>query len=478
MKYYMIILLVLLMCYQTRTFSQSCLPEGIRFETQEQLDNFQIDYPGCTEIEGCLIICGDNITNLNGLNVLTFIGGDLIVASNDSLISLSGLENLESIEGTLEVGGMPHINFNPANPCLVNLSGLDNLTTIGGDLRIQNSWALTDLSGLNNLSHLGGSLIIGYGNFIQYDNPYLTNLIGLDNLNSIGGDLQMQYNASLKNLAGLGNVSSIGGDFNIYYCRALESLEALNNLTYIGGSFAISCCDSLISLTGLENITSFEENVIFGGWASFGNKSLTKLAGLENVTSIGGNFEIHGCPFLASLAAMNNLTYIGGNFEIIGCDSLFSLTGLDNITTIESNIIIVDNISLTTCEVKSICDYLANPNGTVEIHDNATGCNSQQQVEGACGTSVKEINLIERISIYPNPFSTSTTIEFTLQQSTFINLKICNVLGEEIKSLFSGKRIAGDLKFIWDASRLPNGIYFVQVIAGNKVATQKLIKMR
>ncbi len=29
-----------------------CLPEGITFTTQAQIDNFQLNYPGCTEIEG------------------------------------------------------------------------------------------------------------------------------------------------------------------------------------------------------------------------------------------------------------------------------------------------------------------------------------------------------------------------------------------------------------------------------------------
>ena len=45
--------------------AQSCLPEGITFETQAQVDSFQILYPNCTEIEGDLIISGDNITHLN-----------------------------------------------------------------------------------------------------------------------------------------------------------------------------------------------------------------------------------------------------------------------------------------------------------------------------------------------------------------------------------------------------------------------------
>ncbi len=58
-------------------FSQPCLPEGIWFETQEQIDNFQNNYPGCTEIMGTVLIEGSNITNLDGLQVITAIGGYL-----------------------------------------------------------------------------------------------------------------------------------------------------------------------------------------------------------------------------------------------------------------------------------------------------------------------------------------------------------------------------------------------------------------
>ena len=61
----------------TSVLAQPCLPEGITFTTQEQIDNFQINYPNCTEIEGDVIIEGDDINNLNGLNVLNSIGGFL-----------------------------------------------------------------------------------------------------------------------------------------------------------------------------------------------------------------------------------------------------------------------------------------------------------------------------------------------------------------------------------------------------------------
>jgi hypothetical protein len=87
-------------------YSQSCLPEGITFETQAQIDSFQINYPNCKEIEGDVYIGaegGSSITNLNGLNVITSIDGSLHIGwvggswphhyNNPLLTSLSGLSN-------------------------------------------------------------------------------------------------------------------------------------------------------------------------------------------------------------------------------------------------------------------------------------------------------------------------------------------------------------------------------------------------
>ena len=56
-------------------WSQSCLPEGIVFRTQEQIDHFQNDYHDCSVIEGDVIISGNDITNLDGLNVLISFRG-------------------------------------------------------------------------------------------------------------------------------------------------------------------------------------------------------------------------------------------------------------------------------------------------------------------------------------------------------------------------------------------------------------------
>ncbi len=285
----------------------SCLPEGITFTIQEEIDNFQANYPGCTEVEGSVTIgdwmSGSDITNLNGLSVLT------------------------SVDGGLQIGN---------NPYLTSLLGLDNLSFIGGDLWI-------------------------------YWNGAITSLTGLENLNSIGGILGIDGNGALTNLMGLNNLSSIGGDLRI------------NNH------------DALVSLTGLDNI---QENSI---------------------------------------------------------DSL-------NISA---------NPTLSICDVQSICDYLAAPNGTIEIHDNAPGCNSPEEVEEACLISVEEPGVDHQITLFPNP--ADKTVSIGVKDAMEIQeVTISNHLGQVI---LQGKPVNNFL----DVSALQPGVYFIEIISNQSKTIRKLV---
>ncbi|MCD4745318.1 MAG: hypothetical protein K8R58_03370, partial [Bacteroidales bacterium] len=164
------LLIVLTFIFHAYALSQSCLPEGITFTTQAEINNFQTNYPNCTEIEGNVKINGNDITNLNGLNVLTAFGGYLLIGDDYS-----------------------------GNPVLTSLTGLDNVTSIGGHIEITYSNALTSLTGLDNVTSIGGYLWIKH-------NDALTSLIGLDNVTSIGGHLWITYNDALTSITGLDNV--------------------------------------------------------------------------------------------------------------------------------------------------------------------------------------------------------------------------------------------------------------------------------
>lgn len=126
-------------------FSQACLPEGITFTTQEQIDNFQTNYPGCTQIEGNLTISdgfSGSITNLNGLTVLTSIGGNLSLMANNALTGLTGLNNVTTIGGNFFLGAL-----GGGNNALTSPAGMESMTFVGGNVFIGGNNSLSSLTG-------------------------------------------------------------------------------------------------------------------------------------------------------------------------------------------------------------------------------------------------------------------------------------------------------------------------------------------
>jgi len=79
---------------------------------------------------------------------------------------------------------------------------------------------------------------------------------------------------------------------------------------------------------------------------------------------------------------------------------------------------------------------------------------------------------------YPNPFNPTTTIEFLIPKTGYINLKIYNVLGQEISTLVSEKLTTGSYKYNWNAGHLASGVYYYKLEAGGFIKTKKLILMK
>ena len=158
---------------------------------------------------------------------------------------------------------------------------------------------------------------------------------------------------------------------------------------------------------------------------------------------------------------------IEGNLVIAGNDSLTGLRGLDNIDAGSiSDLSIYFNNSLSSCEVQSICDYLISPTGTIEIFDNAPGCNSQEEVEDACSVSVENVNPEYDISIFPNPANNQLTI--FCKNGTIEEVIIYNQTGQKV---FQEKGVNN----IIETSNLQPGLYVVEVVSEHKRIREKLM---
>jgi len=79
---------------------------------------------------------------------------------------------------------------------------------------------------------------------------------------------------------------------------------------------------------------------------------------------------------------------------------------------------------------------------------------------------------------YPNPFNASTTFPLEIPRAGFVSLKIYNILGQEVATVFEGQHREGVHTFIWDASGLPSGVYICRLVSGRVSGTQKVLLMR
>lgn len=84
---------------------------------------------------------------------------------------------------------------------------------------------------------------------------------------------------------------------------------------------------------------------------------------------------------------------------------------------------------------------------------------------------------------FPNPFNPATTIAFHLPETADISLKIFDIKGELVKSLFTGKQHAGDHVIQWDGrdekgSLAAGGLYFYQLRANRFIQSKKMVLIR
>lgn len=316
--------------FSTCLLSQGCLPNGITFSSQTQIDIFQTEFPDCTNIEGSVDIEGTNISNLSGLNIVTEIGGTLTIEGTENLVSLTGLDKLEFIGGSLAIG---------ENAALNSLTGLGALAEVN-----ENVWI--------------------------FDNPNLINLNGVNVFSSIGEILSIYHNTNLSDISGL------------------------SSLNTIGGALFLDDNDKLESLSGLDNIDP------------------------------------------ASIL----------------------------------DLLLLNNGLLSDCDVESICGYLENPGGTLEIVDNASGCNSTSEVASACDeNSVEQFRASFTIEIFPNPVDDMVFIR-AIPLYRIIKVSLYNHMAEKV---YEGIPLKNKI----DVSIHPEGIYIIEINFEHRVIREKLIIM-
>ena len=79
---------------------------------------------------------------------------------------------------------------------------------------------------------------------------------------------------------------------------------------------------------------------------------------------------------------------------------------------------------------------------------------------------------------YPNPFNPTTTLRFGLPDESMVTLLIYNLQGRVVTKLVDRMLSKGYHSIVWDANSYASGVYFVKMVAGEFVNTQKLMVIK
>lgn len=264
-----------------------CYPFGVECSDTFTLDSLYAAYPNCTRIVGHLTLEGDycnpasaeKITSvgsnvnirgavggLHGLGLLDSIGGDLLIKDTD-LTNLQGLEHLSYIEGAVRIRtnpdlqsleGFPDLDkinktlWLEGNRQLKTLEHLEGIEVIMNNLHIQDT-GLTSFDGLGNLREIEGFVNI-------YGNDSIQSLSGLEGLERINKSMFLGSNLSLESVNGVESLLEIGKYLHLYDNWILEDLDGFSNLQSIGGPLELVRNLNLKSIAGIENLDLSEAN--------------------------------------------------------------------------------------------------------------------------------------------------------------------------------------------------------------------------
>lgn len=90
-------------------------------------------------------------------------------------------------------------------------------------------------------------------------------------------------------------------------------------------------------------------------------------------------------------------------------------------------------------------------------------------------SSSPDDKLLSNVRVYPNPVTDQINLKYFISKNSNVNIKIMDVLGNEVVTLFSQRVDPGEKVFVYNLNnKLNSGFYFVRVVAGTESVIKRI----
>ena len=337
-------------------------------------------------------------TNLTGIQVLENLGNadEVTISSNASLGSLTGLDavsiaseltitNNASLAECEAAGICAALSLPPADVSISgNAAGCANYFQVEAactgddcpqDITVTTNQEIIDIvTAYPNCVDLPGNLTV---------TDDATQIFRFS-LRTVGGNA-LFHNLDYSNFDQL-ELTAIGGDFEILSIPNLVSTFANGPLPLetVGGTVRFQ------NLPTVENVAAFQNVTSIGGlWLQAVDLLYTEadFSPWQGVTVTGnGSLNLNGNPDMEDLRLLEPMDLTGADFDRIQILSNPLLEDISSLAdAVGADIILIQlNPSLDDCSIMPVCSSISDGAATVNIQNNAPGCNSNAEVKAGC----------------------------------------------------------------------------------------------
>jgi hypothetical protein len=140
-----------------------------------------------------------------------------------------------------------------------------------------------------------------------------------------------------------------------------------------------------------------------------------------------------------------------------------------------------DLIGITVWNKSGGLWFASNWTGTATAEQLLAGGNLVVRGGSVTSTSTSSAMVIEEPTLqlhqnFPNPFLQNTQVNFEVKESGRTTLKVFNVLGQEMATLFDDQAESGKLyETTFEPTKLPRGVYFYTLTNGKEKVTKRMV---